>query len=557
VSSWPIEAYLTERLAAAVGKAGFTLPEGAAAEVEVPREADRGDWASAVALSLAKSARKPPRDVAAAIVAALDVEPGVLDGVELAGPGFINFRLSSAWLQSAVRRILSDPDRYGASESGAGERVLVEYVSANPTGPLNVVNARAASFGDALVNILNAAGYRADGEFYVNDWGLQVELFGASVRTRFAEARGLAAPPIPEEGYGGSYVTDLAAGIDDAEGRSWLARPEREQRTAFGRWAVEHMVERQRAQLERFGVRMSRWFRESDLHREAKVEQALEMLRKGGHTYEKDGAVWFRSTQFGDHEDRVVVRSGGGAPTYILPDTAYHDDKFRRGYGKLIDILGPDHHGHIVRIKASVQAIGYDPDRLDVITLQWVKLLRGGEVVKMSKRAGDFITMEELVDEVGVDAARFFFLMRRAESPMDFDMELAVKRSEENPVYYVQYAHARIFHVLEYARHQGVPEPDPASARLDLLSEPETEALLRALASFPSLLAAAARTREPHRIPAYLKELAAKFHAFYHFHRVVGTDAATTGARLLLTRATGAVLKRGLGLLGVSAPEAM
>jgi arginyl-tRNA synthetase len=556
VNSWPIEAYLTERLAAAVGKAGFSLPEGTAAEVEVPREESHGDWASAVALSLAKSARRPPREVANAIVAALEVEPGVLDAVELAGPGFINFRLAATWLQEAVRRILADPERYGASPSGGGERILIEYVSANPTGPLNIVSARAASFGDALARILNTAGYRADGEFYVNDSGLQAELFGASVRTRWCEAHGLTAPPIPEEGYAGGYVADVAATIDRADAETWLALPEREQKAAFGAAAIDLMVARQRAQLERFGVRMERWFRESELHRGGRVQAALERLRASGHVYEKDGAIWFRSTSFGDQEDRVVVRSNG-IPTYFLPDIAYHDDKLARGYSRAIDLWGPDHHGHIQRMKGALQALGYAPERFDVITLQWVKLLRGGEVVKMSKRAGEFITMEELVEEVGVDAARFFFLMRRAESPMDFDLELAVKRSEENPVYYVQYAHARIAHVLEYARHQGVPDPDPASARLGLLCEPEAEALLRALASFPSLLAASARSREPHRIPQYLKELAAKFHAFYHFHRVVGTDPDTTAARLLLTRATGAVLRRGLSLLGVSAPEAM
>ena len=436
MNSWPIEAYLTERLAEAVGKAGFALPEGAAAEVEVPREESHGDWASAVALSLAKHARRPPREVANAIVAALDVEPGVLDAVELAGPGFINFRLSSAWLQDAVRRILADPDRYGASESGKGERILIEYVSANPTGPLNIVSARAASFGDALGRLLNAAGYRADGEFYVNDSGLQAELFGASVRTRFCEARGLPGPPIPEEGYAGGYVSDVAADLDETEARRWLVLPEPEQRAAFGAAAIDRMVARQKAQLERFGVRMERWFRESELHASGRVQAALERLRAAGHVYEKDGAVWFRSSAFGDQEDRVIVRSNG-IPTYFLPDIAYHDDKLARGYSQAIDLWGPDHHGHIQRMKGALQALGYEARRFDVITLQWVKLLRGGEVVKMSKRAGEFVTMEELVDEVGVDAARFFFLMRRAESPMDFDLELAVKRSEENPAGYV------------------------------------------------------------------------------------------------------------------------
>jgi arginyl-tRNA synthetase len=301
---------------------------------------------------------------------------------------------------------------------------------------------------------------------------------------------------------------------------------------------------------------MKRWFREHALHEEGHVARMLDRLAADGLIEDREGARWFRASKFGDQEDRVMVRSNG-LPTYYLPDTAYHEDKFARGYDRLIDLWGPDHHGHIVRMKGVLQALGHDPDRFEVIILQWVKLLRGGEVVKMSKRSGEFVSMEDLVEEVGVDAARFFFLMRRAESPLDFDLELAVKRSEENPVYYVQYAHARIVHVLEYARAQGVPDPDAASTPLDTLAEPETEALLRALASFPSLVAGAAKSREPHRIPVYLKELAAKFHAFYHHHRVVTSDAERTAARLLLTRATGAVVKRGLGLLGVSAPEAM
>jgi len=555
-NSWPIEAYLTARLTAAIARAGFSLPEGSRADVEAPREQGHGDWASSIALSLAKSARRPPREVAAAIVAALDVDPDVLDAVELAGPGFINFRLSPAWVRETVRRILEAPEEFGASGAGGGERILIEYVSANPTGPLNVVSARAASFGDALIRILNAAGYAADGEFYVNDWGLQAELFGASVRTRFAEFHQKPAPPIPEEGYTGGYVGEIAAKIDAKEGVAWLALPEREQRLAFGRRAIDLMVDRQRAQLEGFGVRMKRWYREQTLHDEGKVARMLERLASEGLIEDREGARWFRSSRFGDQEDRVMVRSNG-LPTYFLPDTAYHEDKFARGYDRLIDLWGPDHHGHIVRMKGVLRALGHDPERFEVIILQWVKLLRGGEVVKMSKRSGEFISMEDLVEEVGVDAARFFFLLRRAESPLDFDLELAVKRSEENPVYYVQYAHARIVHVLDYARAQGVSDPDPSSTKLDTLAEPETEALLKALAAFPSLVAGAAKSREPHRIPIYLKELAAKFHAFYHHHRVVTADAERTAARLLLTRATGAVVKRGLGLLGVSAPEAM
>jgi len=553
---WPIEAYLAERLEKAIARAGLTLPDGARIDVEVPREPEHGDWATPVALTLAKTAKKPPRQIAEILREALEVEPDVALPPEIAGAGFLNFRLAPAWLASNLRRILEAPERYGTSSAGRGEKILIEYVSANPTGPLNVVNARAASIGDALIRILNAAGYEARGEFYANDWGLQAELFGASIESRFAERVGLPAPPIPDEGYAGSYVIDVAASVPESEGRVWLGLPERDRRLRFAGWGIDRMLERQKKDLDRFGARMDRWFRESELHRGGLVEKARERLSERGLTETRDGALWFRSTAFGDQEDRVIVR-GNGEPTYFLADAAYHNDKFSRGFDRLIDLLGPDHHGHVQRMQGVIEAMGYRRERFEVILIQWVRLLRGGEPVKMSKRAGEFITLEDLVEEVGVDAARFFFLMRRAESPLDFDLELAVKRSEDNPVYYVQYAHARIAHVLEYARAQGIPEPDPGAARADLLHEAETLTLLRGLAGFPSLVAAAARHREPHRIPMFLKELAAKFHSFYHQHRVVGPDAAVTGARLLLTRATGVVFRQGLGLLGVSAPESM
>ena len=556
VKSWPIEAYLVDRVEDAVSRTGLTPPGGARVEIEVPRDPDHGDWSTNVALTLAKSAKRPPREVAKALVDALEMDPGVIAAVEIAGAGFINFRLAPAWLQETVRRVLGDPEGFGASDAGKGERILVEYVSANPTGPLNIVSARAASLGDTLLRLLNATGHRAEGEFYVNDAGLQAELFGASVRTRFQERIGVPAAPIPEEGYQGAYVADLAVALDEAQGRAWLALPEKEQRARFGRWGIDKNLEIQRHDLERFGARMDRYFLESGLHAGGAVQQARAMLEKRGVLDEREGAVWFRSTEFGDQEDRVIVRSNG-EPTYFLADTAYHHDKFTRGFDRLIDILGPDHHGHVQRMQGVLEALGWDRAKFEVIVAQWVRLLRGGETVKMSKRGGEFITLEELVEEVGVDAARFFFLMRRAESPMDFDLELAVKRSEDNPVYYVQYAHARIVHVLDYAKAQGVHDPDPERADLGLLAEPETLTLLRGLAAFPSLVLASAKSREPHRIPAFLKDLAAKFHSFYHQHRVVTSDAPLTAARLLLTKATGTVFRRGLGLLGVSAPEAM
>jgi len=553
---WPIEAHLAERLERAIERAGLHLPDGARIDVEVPREPDHGDWATPVALTLAKTARRPPRAIAETLRDALEIERDVVSSVEIAGVGFLNFRLAPQWLASNLSRILGAPDEYGTSPVGGGEKILIEYVSANPTGPLNVVNARAASIGDALIRILNAAGYEARGEFYANDWGLQAELFGASIESRFAERLGLPAPPIPEQGYAGTYVAEIASTVTEGEGKGWLGMPERERRLAFAGWGIDRILDQQKKDLERFGARMDRWFRESELHRGGAVEKAKARLLERGLTETRDGALWFRSTAFGDQEDRVIVRTNG-EPTYFLADAAYHHDKFSRGFDRLIDLLGPDHHGHVQRMQGVIEALGWPKDRFEVILIQWVRLLRGGEPVKMSKRAGEFVTLDDLVEEVGVDAARFFFLMRRAESPLDFDLELAVKRSEDNPVYYVQYAHARIAHVLDYARQQGVPEPGLESARPDLLHEAETLTLLRGLAAFPSLVAASARHREPHRIPMYLKELAAKFHSFYHHHRVVGPDAAVTAARLLLTRATGVVFRRGLTLLGVSAPESM
>ena len=449
---WPIEAYLAERLEAAIPKAGLMLPEGARIDVEVPREPEHGDWATPVALTLAKTARRPPRQVAETLrdVLVKEIERDVVSSIEIAGAGFINFRLAPAWLTANLTRILENPGVYGSSPVGRGEKILIEYVSANPTGPLNVVNARAASIGDALIRILNAAGYEARGEFYANDWGLQAELFGASIETRFQERLGLPASPLPEEGYAGAYVAEVARTVPEQDGRSWLGLPERERRLRFAGWGIDRMLERQKVDLDRFGARMDRWFRESELHRGGAVEKARARLGERGMTETRDGALWFRSTEFGDQEDRVIVRTNG-EPTYFLADAAYHHDKFSRGFDRLIDLLGPDHHGHVQRMQGVIEALGWPRERFEVILIQWVRLLRGGEPVKMSKRAGEFITLEDLVQEVGVDAARFFFLMRRAESPLDFDLELAVKRSEDNPVYYVQYAHARIVHVLEYA----------------------------------------------------------------------------------------------------------
>jgi len=448
--------------------------------------------------------------------------------------------------------------------------VLVEYVSANPTGPLNVVSARAAAVGAALVRLLRATGHRAEGEFYVNDAGLQVELLGASLAARFAERIGAPAA-FPENGYKGAYLHDLAAGLAEGEARAALGRGD----TAWFRdQALERIVAWQQRDLADYGAEFARWFRESTLHASGAVMQALAELEARGVTYralrpetdlsgapaggeeEEAGgaeATFLRTTTFGDDKDRVV-RKSDGQPAYLLPDIAYHRDKHARGFRRAIDLWGPDHHGYVSRMKAAMQALGYGADFLEVLIVQQVNLLSGGQPVKMSKRAGEFITLRELMDEVGSDCSKFFFLLRSTGAHLDFDLDLAKRQNDENPAYYVQYAHARIAALLRFAAERGL---EPAVAERIPLAAAEELALTRKLATFPEVVRGAAAAREPHRIPAYLMETAAEFHRFYHACRVVGDDPAVSRARLQLASATRQVLANGLALLGVSAPERM
>ncbi|MBX6378456.1 MAG: arginine--tRNA ligase, partial [Clostridia bacterium] len=434
-------------------------------------------------------------------------------------------------------------------------RVLVEFVSANPTGPLNVVNARAAAFGDALVRVLNAAGYRAEREYYVNDAGRQFANLALAMEVRLRQLLGEDIG-LPEGAYPGAYVIDLARAFLAEHGADVLNLPAAERRERLGRFAVDRIVAGQRATLEAYGVHFDRWVRESAVRAAGEPERVLALLREAGHVYERDGAVWFRATAFGDDQDRVLVRQNGEA-TYFLPDVAYHLDKFRRDYDLCIDIWGQDHHGYVARMKAALSALGIDPARLEVLLTQIVRLLRGGQVVKMSKRGGEFVTMDELLEDVGRDAARFFFLMRTLDSHLDFDLDLAVRQSEDNPVYYVQYAHARICSILRQGAERGVAPPPPGTADLTLLADPSEEAVVRLVARFPAEVAEAAEGRAPHRLTAYCRELATAFHAFYARCRVLGEDPDLTTARLALVDAVRQVLANALELLGVSAPERM
>ncbi|MBI3540336.1 MAG: arginine--tRNA ligase [Candidatus Eisenbacteria bacterium] len=563
---WPT---LTRGLAEALRAAGIDVADRVERiELQIPREPDHGDWTTNVALTLAREAKRPPRAIAEAVAKAFPLAGGPFAAVEVAGPGFLNFRYGDAFLAALPARIASDGTTFGRSEFGRGTACLVEYVSANPTGPLNVVNARAAAVGSTLVRLLEAIGHRDEGEFYVNDAGRQVDLLGASLAARFAERAGIARA-FPEDGYQGAYLRDLAAALPEAEARAALARPDG---TAWFRdAALERVIEWQRRDLEAYGVTFARWFRESSLHASGAVDETLRALEArdvvyraarpevGGDEDEPEAAqgeaTWLRTSRFGDEKDRVLVRANG-VPTYLLPDIAYHRDKRARGFRHGIDIWGPDHHGHITRMQAALAALGAEPDFLEILIAQQVNLLSGGQPVKMSKRAGEFITLRDLMDDVGADCAKFFFLMRSTSAHLDFDLDLAKRQNDENPAFYVQYAHARIASVLRYAAERGLAASGEAtpSAELEI---PEARALIRKLATFPELVRGAAVMREPHRVPTYLVETAAAFHRFYHACRVVTDDAARSRARLAIAAAARQVIANGLALMGVSAPERM
>lgn len=525
--------------------------------VEVPNDRSHGDFATNAALALARPARLNPREIAQAIVRRLPLEPPVAD-VSIAGPGFINFRLSPSWLDP-VARLARRPD-WGDNAAGQGRRILVEFVSANPTGPLNLVNARSAAYGDALCRVLAASGYRVEREYYVNDAGNQFQRFADTVRVRYQQAiEGREDVELPEGAYPGEYVIDyVKAGVEALGGREAVAAmPEEERVERLARWAVDRIIDEAREVLARYRVRFDRWMRESELRERGVADAVYERLVASGHTYEQDGAVWLRTTAFGDDKDRVLRRADGSF-TYIVPDIAYHADKLER-CDIALDILGQDHHGYVPRLRAALAALGYDTSRLEVLINQMVHLVRGGERVRMSKRRGEFVTMEEFLAEVDVDAARYFFAARALDSTMEFDLDLANLRSSENPVYYVQYAHARIASLLERAAEAGAwPVADEAgvAARFSY-AEPAERALLWEIARFPEEVAQAAELRAPHRLAAYARELAAAYHVFYTDCRVLGEDPTVQAARLLLSDATRNTLARCLDLLGVTAPERM
>jgi len=541
-----IEARITAELATLLQQEGIAQPE---IRLEIPRQKGFGDLSTNVAMTAATELKTSPRSLAEKLAAAFPTSPDGVEAVEIAGPGFLNFRFASGYLHTLLKDILANPGHLGDSDEGKGEKWNFEFVSANPTGPLNVVSARAASVGDALVRIFLKRGYDAQSEYYFNDAGRQVRLLGASVKARINQIEsGAEEAEIPEGGYQGEYVLDIA--------RTWLeAHPNTESYSdeEVGDWATSWMLQRQKAQLERFRVVFNLWFKEGDLHRNGAVEFVVAKMNELGHSYEKDDAIWFKGTEFGDAEDRVLLTSEKRV-TYRVPDMAYHLDKQARGFVKAVVLLGPDHHGAIITLRAALKALGLPDEFYHAIIVQQVNLLRSGEPAKMSKRAGVMVTLDELVDEVGVDASRFFFLRRKITTPLDFDIELAKKHSDENPVYYVQYAHARICSILRQPGAEGIVAGAGNYSRLVASEELD---LLRTLALFPWTLSAVVRAVEPHILTGYLTDIAKSFHYFYQKCRVITEDRELTAARLDLCRGAKEVLKEGLGVIGVEAPEKM
>jgi arginyl-tRNA synthetase len=514
--------------------------------LERPANPDHGDWASNVAMQLAPAARMAPMRIAQAIVEHLE-RPDSIASVEVAPPGFLNLRLDPAWVAAQVGPVLDAGAEYGRRTAESPRRINVEFVSANPTGPLHVGNARGAFVGDVLSRVLAAAGHEVAREYYFNDFGAQVVNLGLSV---LARRRGV---ELPEDGYRGAYVDDLAAELPPDVLAAADAAPE-EAGMAVGKWASERVRAGIETSLERLGVHFDVWKDEGSLHAEGWVERAVDRLREAGHVYEDEGATWVRSTTFGDDKDRVIQRSNG-QPPYFASDLGYVTEKFSRGFDELIYIWGADHHGTVARVRNAAGAMGYDREAVRMLLIAWVRFVRDGVEIPMSKRSGEFITLDEVLNEVGVDAARWFFSSRAYTTGIDFDLELAKKQSSENPVYYVQYAHARACSILRNAA-EGDARPD-ASHTGELLAHPSEQALIRHLLDFPDAIATAAERRETHEVPRYAYELATAFSAFYRDCKVLTDDAALTAARLALVDATRSVLANGLELLGISAPDSM
>lgn len=538
----------------AVADGALSLDEIPEIPVDSPKEGSHGDLACPIALGLARAARMAPRAIAEAIVERVDAGDDI-ENVEIAGPGFINFFLSDAWVRKAMRSILDRGAAFGSSDTHAGKTALVEFVSANPTGPLTLGHGRQGVIGDTVARMLEAVGYTVTREYYFNNAGRQMTMLGESVRARYLEELGLPAD-FPEDGYQGEYIRDIARELLAEHDRGLVDSVDV---TPFKDKAVEVIFGVIQGTLERIGICFDEYYNEHTLYERGLIDDVVQVLRDGGHAYDKDGAVWFKSTAFGLPQDRPIIRSTAGRePTYRLPDMAYHREKLRRGFDRVIDIFGADHVDEYPDVLAGVRALGYDTGCVSVLIHQFVTLEQDGETVKMSTRRANYLTVDELVDEVGEDAVRFFFIMRNMNTHLKFDVDLAKTASSENPVYYLQYAHARICSIFRQAGERGIALPSLDDADLTLLREAEEVALIKKCAELPRVVEDATDAFEPHTIPHYLSDVATAFHLFYDRCRVLDADnLPMTSARLLLAKATQTVLANGLGLLGVRAPESM
>jgi arginyl-tRNA synthetase len=523
--------------------------------VELPRSRQHGDLATNIAMLLAKQEKRPPREIAEMFIGKLSQADPYILKAEIAGPGFINCFIDASVWHDVLKRIEQQAERYGSVDIGQGAKVMVEFVSANPTGPLHIGHGRGAVVGDAVARVLAFAGFDVSREYYINDVGNQMNNLGRAVYLRYLELHGRD-EEFPQDLYQGAYIYDIARTVMDQQGDRFVKESEESSVTFFTRFASDTILEGIKHDLSDFGVEFENWFSERILFERGEVHKALEEFRSEGLVYEQDGALWFAASRFGDEKDRVVVKEDGKT-TYFASDIAYHRDKLQRGFTSMIDIWGADHHGYIPRMKAFLRAMDVADDAFSVILIQMVNLLRGGKQVAMSTRSGEFVTLREVMDEVGRDAARFSFLTRRSDAQLDFDLEVAKKQSDENPVYYVQYAHARICSILRLAREKNLSVPNFAEIDAGLLAAPEEIDIIKKLSQFPALVGGSARAHEPHRIAVYLMELVGHFHSYYNKHRVITDDENLTLSRLHLMTCIKMVLRNGLTLLGVSAPEKM
>lgn len=524
--------------------------------LERPKQANHGDWATNIAMQLAKPFGMAPRQIAEKIIDALP-QNNIVKNIEVAGPGFLNFTLNSTWITDTVKTAIEKGENYGRTADGKSRKIQVEFVSANPTGPLHLGHGRGAAVGDITASILDFAGWDVEREFYVNDAGLQIELLGESARARYFEVIGRGdEAPMPEDGYHGEYMEDIAKRLVRKYGETLANNSKEGTLKIFSEETVKMVLEMIKKDLGDFGVQFDVWFSEKSLYINNLIEPAMEALKEGDFAYEQDGALWFKSTLFGDDKDRVLIRQNG-VPTYFTSDVAYLKNKFERKFEKLIYVWGADHHGYVPRIKSANKAFGNKEDSLEVLLIQMVNLLRDGKPVQMSKRAGTIITLREIIDEVGVDATRFFFVMRRCDSTLDFDLELAKKATSENPVFYVQYAYARICSIYRELSERNIKMPETADFDVSVLNSPLETALAREISRFPEEISKAAEELAPHQIAYYATDLAEAFHAFYNTERVLGVENSIMKTRLLLIEAARITLGNVLKILGVSAPEKM